>query len=342
MTMRVQQRLQAIETNFQYRSQRREIIQQSFEAYDESEQVLRTRYSADREKQVYEQLIGIPSNEVAKHSAKFFHFLPRLFELRMAVSRTSPLPTLQRLDNLITLISRKLSRLQYLGPFRDAPLRAYPFSGERPSILNTTGKGATDVLVADYFRRGRRKRALSNSVQAWLSRSQIASELHIHAIGDRQYDIRLKHPVTGEIENLADVGYGISQVLPVLVAGYNLTQGSIFMVEQPELHLHPSAQSELGDFFVELFEAGVQSIIETHSEHLILRLQRHVASGRLDARDVAVNFVHSGETRKQVTLLPLDDNGIFTEKWPQGFFEERLEEAMSLARAPLIRRGELE
>jgi predicted ATPase len=260
----------------------------------------------------------------------------------MATIRKPNMPALRGIDEYISVATKKLSRLQYVGPFRDAPLRAYPLSGERPSILTSTGKGATDVLVADFFRRGSRKRVLSKSVQSWLSRANIASELQVHTLGDRQYDIRLKHPITGEIENLADVGYGISQVLPILVAGYNQEPSSVFLVEQPELHLHPRAQSELGDFFCDLYDAGVQSIIETHSEHLILRLQRHVASGRVPTKDVAVNFVHSGDQGKIVTPLPLNEDGIFTEKWPQGFFEERLDEALSLARAPLIRKGELE
>jgi predicted ATPase len=340
--MRLQRRSHSFEVNFQYRTQRRQVVQQSFVANAENEEIVRTRYSPDRERQIFEQIAGFTSDEVTKLKARFFHFLPRVFELRMMAHRKSAIPALNAIDEFITVATRKLSGLQYLGPFRDAPLRAYPLSGERPSILTPTGKGATDILVADFFRRGSRKRALSKSVQAWLSRAGIASELQVHTLGDRQYDIRLKHPITGEIENLADVGYGISQVLPVLVAGYNQSPSSVFMVEQPELHLHPRAQSELGDFFCDLYEAGVQSIIETHSEHLILRLQRHVASGRLRATDLAVNFVHSGETGKIVTPLPLNEDGIFTEKWPQGFFEERLDEALGLARAPLIRKGELE
>ena len=69
----------------------------------------------------------------------------------------------------------------------------------------------------------------------------MASALEAHALSERQYDIKFQHPVTREVENLADVGFGVSQVLPVLVAGYNMQSGSVFMVEQPEFHLHPRA-----------------------------------------------------------------------------------------------------
>ena len=161
-------------------------------------------------------------------------------------------------------------------------------------------------------------------------------------MSDRHYEIRVQHPRTGEYESLADVGYGISQVLPVVVAGYSLDPGELFIVEQPELHLHPRAQAELGDFFLELYRRKVQCIVETHSEHLIMRLQRHVASGRIVPEELTVNYVAAGNLAKEVTKLPLNRDGIFERNWPEGFFEERLEEALELARAPLKRGGKVE
>jgi len=279
---------------------------------------------------------------------RFFHFLPRLsnlpFDLRfrkVARPSFSTIATFRDIDRFIVEATRKLSRLQYLGPFRDAPQRAYPFSGERPSIVGAGGKGATDILVADYFTRGKRKRILSNNVQSWLASAKMASALEVHALSERQYDIKFQHPVTREVENLADVGFGVSQVLPVLVAGYNMQSGSVFMVEQPEIHLHPRAQSELGEFFYQLYARGVQSLIETHSEHLILRLQRYVGEGLIPAEHIAVNFVYASEGVKTALRLPLSEDGIFTRPWPEGFFEERLGEALGLARAPLVRKGEI-
>jgi predicted ATPase len=178
-------------------------------------------------------------------------------------------------------------------------------------------------------------------VQGWLSQAKISNELQAVALGDRHYEIRLQHPVSGEFENLADVGYGVSQILPVIVAGYNSNPQSIFMVEQPEIHLHPRAQAELGDFFLHLYESGVQSIIETHSEHLIMRLQRHVGAGLISPDHFVVNYVTADQYGKSIVELPVDEDGIFKTAWPAGFFDERLEEATELAKAPLKRRGEI-
>lgn len=339
----------SFEVNFKYRAQRREIILQNFTAFDDERQpVLKTVYSRDSERQIIDFISSVGEDIAKQLRLRFFHFVPRMavisFELQRIKDKKKlafPTQKIREADLAISETTRRLQVLQYLGPFRDAPLRVYPFSGERPSILSPGGGGATDILVADYFRRGTRKRELSNSVQKWLSEARIASDLQVRAVSDRHYDIRLKHPVTGEVENLADVGCGVSQVLPVIVAGYNLETGSLFMVEQPEIHLHPSAQSELGNFFLELYKRGVQSIVETHSEHLILRVQKHVASGLIPPEDVAVNYVYAVQGKKKVLRLPLNRDGIFTTEWPQGFFEERLSEALDLARAPLIRDGEL-
>jgi len=338
---------QAFEVNFRYRAQRREIIQQDFVAYEDGQRTLRTVYSRDVGRQSVDWVAAAAAPAMRQIKVRFFHFLPRVMHLqyefprfpRTPTSKPQFLATLREIDNFLLEVSRTLSRLQYLGPFRDAPLRAYPFSGERPSTLTVGGKGATDILVADFFRRGTQKKALSIMVQAWLAKAQIARAVDVRALSDRQYDIRLQHPTTGELENLADVGYGISQVLPVLVAGYNMQPGSVFVVEQPELHLHPRAQFELGDFLYQLHRRRVQSIVETHSEHLILRLQGLVGEGLIAPEDIAVNFVCAEEDRKRVVLLPLNEDGIFTRKWPHGFFEERLEEALRLARAPLKRKA---
>ena len=353
----------SFDVSFGYRAMRREVILQSFSAYDDQKDpIVRTTYSKASGRQVIQQVRGFPSDLPVKKAVRFNHFLPRFGLWRYSlgqwierVRRKSPnvaerlsevdpsaiTRTTTALDRAFISLSRLLADMQYLGPFRPAPSRFYSFSGEHPSRLDIAGNGATDILRADYFRRGSRKRELSGAVERWLRKAEIAKELRLEAVSDRHYDVKLRHPVTGELENLADVGFGASQILPVVTAGYNLPSRSLFLIEQPEIHLHPRAQSELGDFFVDLYEGGIQSIIETHSEHLILRLQKHVASGLVDPADVAVNYVDAMPDGKKVTRMSLNENGIFTKAWPRGFFEERLEEALDLARAPLTRNAHL-
>jgi hypothetical protein len=342
----------SFEVSFKYRAQRREIILSDCSIFDQhGELILKTGYSKDSEQQAIKYARNLSDEFIKQLKPRFVNYLPRMFFTRMEMEKVLPEKTKEMqqafsathfIDTISREVNRLLSSVQYLGPFREAPARLYPFAGERPSSLDSTGHGATDILVADYFRRGTRKRELSNMVQSWLSKARISNELQAVALGDRHYEIKLQHPISGESENLADVGYGASQILPVIVAGYNCSPQSIFMVEQPEIHLHPKAQAELGDFFLELYKRGVQCIVETHSEHLLMRLQRHVARGEISPDDLVVNYVNPVTSGKSILKLPVNEDGIFTCDWPEGFFEERLQEATELAKAPLIRRGEIE
>jgi hypothetical protein len=134
-----------------------------------------------------------------------------------------------------------------------------------------------------------------------------------------------------------DVGIGVSQVLPVLVAAY-ASRGSILAMEQPEIHLHPTLQAELGDVFIEsaLGPRGNTFILETHSEHLILRLLRRIretTDGELPSdltpirpEHVAVLYVLPDNDGAKVVEIPIRPDGEFAERWPQGFFAERAKE----------------
>jgi AAA ATPase domain len=133
-----------------------------------------------------------------------------------------------------------------------------------------------------------------------------------------------------------DVGIGISQVLPVLALAYGASS-SLVAIEQPELHLHPALQSELGDVFIEsALIQGNTLILETHSEHLILRLLRRIREASLGAgkgprllpEHVAVLYVEPTSGGAQVTEIPVRADGEFDAPWPQGFFAERMKELL--------------
>lgn len=134
-----------------------------------------------------------------------------------------------------------------------------------------------------------------------------------------------------------DVGIGVSQVLPVLVSAY-ASQGKLLAIEQPEIHLHPALQAELGDVFLEaaLSESGNTLLLESHSEHLLLRLMRRMREtfeGKLPAglpevrpEDVMVLFVEPDGPQSLVREMPLNERGELVRAWPGGFFEEGLRE----------------
>ena len=142
------------------------------------------------------------------------------------------------------------------------------------------------------------------------------------------FDKRSRTPVSHR-----DVGIGISQVLPVLVTCF-ASREKIVAMEQPEIHLHPALQSELGDVFIESALGNKKNtlLIETHSEHLLLRVMRRMretSNGELPEgvpqvtpKDVCVLFVQPKGTSSAVRHLELDEEGQLLDAWPGGFFEE--------------------
>ncbi|MCZ2135735.1 MAG: AAA family ATPase [Burkholderiales bacterium] len=144
---------------------------------------------------------------------------------------------------------------------------------------------------------------------------------------DRIRELVLVDQRTNTVVTHRDVGIGISQVLPVLVMAYG-SRGKLLAMEQPEIHLHPALQAELGDVFIEaaLGERKNTFILETHSEHLILRLMRRIREGKISSDDVGVVFAEPLARGSRFIELRIDEEGDFIDEWPGGFFEESFHE----------------
>lgn len=143
----------------------------------------------------------------------------------------------------------------------------------------------------------------------------------------------LKDLRTNTLVSHRDVGIGISQVLPVLALAHAAKE-SLVAIEQPELHLHPALQAELADVFIESALTQKNAfVLETHSEHLLLRILRRIRESRhsdgpsrLTPEHVSVLFVESTDRGARATQIPIREDGEFDAPWPQGFFPERLQE----------------
>ena len=159
----------------------------------------------------------------------------------------------------------------------------------------------------------------------------------VEARDEALQDLVLVDRRSGTAVSHRDVGIGVSQVLPVLVSAY-ASRGRLLAIEQPEIHLHPGLQAELGDVLIEsaLGGAGNSFLIETHSEHLLLRIMRRMrqtASGELRdgvppvrPEDVTVLFVEPDGAQSLVREMPLNERGELVKAWPGGFFEEGMRE----------------
>lgn len=141
--------------------------------------------------------------------------------------------------------------------------------------------------------------------------------------------------------NLAGMGEGVGQLLPIVASVVTMNSPGCLIVEQPEIHLHPEAQAHLGDLFVHTVDADrkKQIIVETHSEHLLLRVRRRIAEGSLDPSRVAVLYVERQRRGSTVRSLDLADDASFAD-WPSGFFDEAYKESLAMVRAIAERRAQ--
>jgi len=220
-----------------------------------------------------------------------------------------------------------LGRTIHLGPLRQPP--------QRVSVRQDANRLETDLPFYLLDNKSERD-ALSKWIQRLgmnydLDVLSLASAPGAHVLGDIA-SIVLTNEQTGVTLSTADVGFGISQVLPILVE-LSTRRDSVILIEQPEIHLHPAMQSELADLIIESTDEagrGNQVIAETHSEHLMLRIQRRIREGQLDANQVSVIYVDQDDQgAAYATQLRLDDNGEFVDEWPNGFFSERFDEVFS-------------
>jgi hypothetical protein len=257
------------------------------------------------------------------------------------------------------LVQDWLQGLRYIGPLRARPPRESTPSGELSDwseglaawkALESEGNSSELIDQVSQWLAGNdrlnsgykleRKHlaqvdadAFQNAVDGDIDRARLLDLLNE---APKSTQIKLIEKRTGLKLDPSDVGVGISQVLPIIV-GAVVPGGSVVAIEQPELHIHPAMQVALGDLFIEgATKRGMSFLIETHSEHLILRLLRRVretSDGELPPslppvkpEDISVVYVDKDERGMRIASLPIDETGEFTERWPRGFFVERGEE----------------
>ncbi len=224
-----------------------------------------------------------------------------------------------------------LSRIYFLGPMRARAERT-TMSGQ--GVLEYVGPAGERMaaLLAD-------RPETVEQVNAWCDRMGLGYRVRmlapvsqdiIKSTGDFTVlaleDVRLDPPV---LVSPRAVGYGVGQLLPVITQCL-IAAGGMVIVEQPEVHLHPRLQSAVGDLFVDAVTEGrAQLLVETHSEHLVLRLLRRVREGALPAADLAILYVDLHDDGGAfVRRLEVSPRGELIDGWPGTFFDERLEEVL--------------
>ncbi|KWU49772.1 AAA family ATPase [Pseudomonas palleroniana] len=235
-------------------------------------------------------------------------------------------------EDLSLSIRRELEGISYLGPLRRKPERDYAWNKSKPGDVGSDGSNAIGALLASALLRSEEQNYIVEGVSKWLKRMKVAEQLEVRQQGrSNRYELIIHRD--GVACNLRDVGIGVSQVLPVLVVAYFAPVGSTVILEEPEIHLHPLAQSILAELFVSVSkERNVQFIVETHSEHLFRRMQTLIAKGTAKQRDVSMYFVKRRGGQALLQALEVDEFGVVG-NWPEHFFGDSVGEARQQAMA---------
>jgi hypothetical protein len=291
------------------------------------------------------------------------------FELETHTPRVAGLRRL--LDEMILgparLVARYLAKTTYLGPLREIPSRNY-----RPQLSPDEARWANGLAAWDLLYTDRSEKFI-DELNEWLSDEtrlnagyrierieyrEIPVPGRIHGIFERgvneddiaeleelykglqsRSEIALRDLSRGIIVSPNDVGVGVSQMVPVVVASLRESDG-LLAIEQPELHVHPAIQVAIGDLFIRAiqsdsngFTRGKSMLIETHSEHIMLRLLRRIREttegalppglDQLLPKHLSVVYVEGDENGARFYPLRVDSEGEFMDRWPKGFFGER-------------------
>ena len=250
------------------------------------------------------------------------------------------------LSDLEASFEETMDRIFYLGPLRDYPQRDYLWARSRPRDVGMKGEKAIDAILAATTARETRNlkpkghlKSFQEIIAFWLAEMGLISSFQVVEIapGSNRWQAKVQIRKDGPVALLTDVGFGVSQVLPVVTLLYYVPEYSTVILEQPEIHLHPLAQARLADVIINVAQRrNVQVILESHSEHLLLRLQRRIAEDDVSASDVKLYFCHPSGTATSASPLKLDLFGNI-ENWPQNFMGDAFGETVAAEKARLKR-----
>ncbi len=228
-------------------------------------------------------------------------------------------------------LPRRLTGLTYITAERIGPREVYALEDRQiASVVGPAGEHAVSVLHWGRDNPILDQLVVQNEPNTLLRQVEARMRMFFPGCGLVVQQIPQANAVTLGLRTSSDtdfhrpihVGFGLTQVLPIVIAALSASEGDILLIENPEVHLHPAGQALMGQFLADVATAGVQVILETHSDHVLNGIRRAVKSNRIKPEQVAIHFFRQrSEEIAQVTSPLLDSSGNI-DSWPDGFFDQ--------------------
>lgn len=249
------------------------------------------------------------------------------FNFTLASGKKEDLATykIRLMDRFIWVLFDLPDNYKYLGPLRSSPSRSYTLSAASSDV---GARGENTPSVISYLKRSseslKKNKEAYRKIQQWVDLLFPGRSI---AVEDYEELVKLKVKRGGVADSIQDVGFGFSQILPIIVQAAALNQTQSMIIEQPELHLHPRAQVAFSQFLVEACREGKRFIIETHSEHILRGLQLAISDNSIDpsvgiTKDDLRVYYFPSEPDARAFEIKINDSGELVDGWPSGFFDE--------------------
>ena len=255
--------------------------------------------------------------------------------------RGAPEKTQQIFVALEKVFEDLFSRIHYIGPRRADPQDYYNWRASLPKDVGQHGEHTFSAVLSNRVRFV----SIDKQIAKCLQKLRLIHSYIITPISEveQRYEVLVQQFKDGPAVRFTNIGFGVSQVLPVLIQCYYADEGSILILEQPEAHLHPKAQSELADILIDVVKTrNMQIILESHSEHLLLRLMRRIAEYEvcdegISADQTAFYFCEINDGNSKAEQLKVDEYGNIS-NWPKDFFGDEMGDLAAKTRAEMQRR----
>lgn len=280
-------------------------------------------------------MVGYGDNERLKNidscTLSFHSFLPIFAEwTRKGQADIRPIVVLKTLETDLTCYLKKYC---YIGPQREKPDLARSYDSTTFKNVGVDGHNTRFLYEAnknvkiDGYGDGETLQTLCNT---WVcDKMGLARNMDVQRDSNKLYRTIITNN-EGLSVDLCQMGFGLSQILPIVVQGLLLHQGETLIVEDPDVHMHPKVQALLVDFFIDLMKHGRKVVIETHSDHIVTRLRRRIADGTVLKEDVNLSFVENSENGSEYRFIDMESDGSFLNKLPKGFLDSQENDFMAI------------